>query len=377
MILSFTACGSKEDTSGSTDDAGSSTNGSANVDSVTTVDGLTLADAMANVVEYDPLDYVTLSEYKGIEVVTYVTDDEVEEEITSIITTSDYEQIKEGEVKTGDTVNIDFVGKKDGVEFDGGSSEAFDLTIGSGNFIEGFEDGLIGKSVGETVDLDLTFPEGYTSEDLAGQAVVFTVTINYIRGEQIVKEFTDEFVEEYSEGEYTTTASYREYLHDKLVSEKKDAMSDEVFTTILKESTVSECPQFLIDLMYLRLDASYRAMATSYGFEDFNTFLSESFKVTPEQYQQEMLNMSNTYVEQQLITEALAAAENLTYTDDEYAAYLEDYKTNLKIETNEELEAYVLTNYSSSLDTLMNEALILDKVLSMVESNAVEITEEP
>lgn len=82
-------------------------------------------------------------------------------------------------VEEGDTVAIDYVGKKDGVAFEGGTG-SYDLTIGSGAFIDGFEDGLIGHTIGETVDLNLTFPEDYGSEDLAGQDVVFTVTINGI-----------------------------------------------------------------------------------------------------------------------------------------------------------------------------------------------------
>ena len=88
--------------------------------------------------------------------------------------------VEKSVVESGDTVNIDFEGKKDGVAFDGGTSQGYNLTIGSGSFIDGFEDGLIGVNVGDTVDLNLTFPEGYQNADLAGQDVVFTVTVNFI-----------------------------------------------------------------------------------------------------------------------------------------------------------------------------------------------------
>ena len=133
-------------------------------------------------------EYVELGEYKNIRVTaqdTEVTDEEVEEELNSQVENSvpDYEKITEGTVAEGDVANIDFVGRMDGEEFDGGSGEDFNLTIGSGQFIEGFESGLIGKNIGETVVLDLSFPEDYskTKPELNGKPVEFTVTINYVQ----------------------------------------------------------------------------------------------------------------------------------------------------------------------------------------------------
>lgn len=136
--------------------------------------------------DVDVLSNVTLSgDYKGLELSiakqTEVTDEDVEN-----IAIQTYNQmgaksnVEKTVVESGDTVNIDFEGKKDGVAFDGGTSQGYNLTIGSGSFIDGFEDGLIGVNVGDTVDLNLTFPEGYQNADLAGQDVVFTVTVNFI-----------------------------------------------------------------------------------------------------------------------------------------------------------------------------------------------------
>lgn len=114
-------------------------------------------------------------------------------------------------VADGDEVNIDYVGTMDGVEFDGGSAESYDLVIGSDSFIEGFEDQLIGASVGTTFDINVTFPEDYTNEDLAGKDAVFNVTIN---GIEELPEFTDEFVTE-NLGEYASTVDeYKQYLKD-------------------------------------------------------------------------------------------------------------------------------------------------------------------
>ena len=131
--------------------------------------------------EIDVEKCVTLGEYKGITVektIEPVTDEDVEQEIQSALESYPVE-VTNRSVQEGDTVNIDYVGRIDGEEFEGGSDEGALLKIGSGQFIEGFEDGLIGASKGETRVLDLTFPQNYT-EDLAGKAVEFTVTVNTI-----------------------------------------------------------------------------------------------------------------------------------------------------------------------------------------------------
>ena len=127
------------------------------------------------------LDYVDLGDYKGIELtksITKVTDDEVTNEMESKaveLTGSDVT------VEDGDTAIIDFVGKLNGVAFDGGTASNYELEIGSGSFIDGFEDGLKKKKKGDTVDLNLTFPESYPSTELAGKDVVFTVTVNGVK----------------------------------------------------------------------------------------------------------------------------------------------------------------------------------------------------
>ena len=129
-------------------------------------------------------DYVTLSDYQSMEI------DKTSEDFISyydsvyenfIANAGAYEQVKEGKVKDGDTVNIDYEGKKDGKAFDGGTAQGQNLVIGSNSFIDGFESGLIGKEIGKTVDLNLTFPDNYGEESLAGQKVVFTVKINYVQ----------------------------------------------------------------------------------------------------------------------------------------------------------------------------------------------------
>ncbi len=132
-------------------------------------------------IQYNSDDYVELGEYKGLEVSlgSYeVTQDDVKREIeAALLSYPVYEDTDKDTVEDGDFVNIDYEGVKDGVAFNGGTAQDSVLEIGSNSFIDGFEDGLIGVKVGEKVDLNLTFPENYQNQELAGQAVVFHVTI--------------------------------------------------------------------------------------------------------------------------------------------------------------------------------------------------------
>lgn len=137
--------------------------------------------------------YVTIGEYKGLTLdntVEAVTDDMVDGRIKEELQNK-AEEVTEGSVQNGDVVTINYVGTKDGVAFDGGTANNYELTIGSGTFIDGFEDGIIGMKKGETKDLDLTFPEEYSSEELAGQEVVFKVTLQSFKR---APELTDTWV---------------------------------------------------------------------------------------------------------------------------------------------------------------------------------------
>ena len=205
--------------------------------------------------EFDVADYLTINDdkYKGIEVTVTkkaeVSDKDVEDEIKQEASDAGLStQVKKGTVKDGDTVNIDYVGKKDGKAFDGGTASGADLTIGSHTFIDGFESGLIGKKVGDTVDLDLTFPENYASKDLAGQKVVFTVTINYIEGEP---EVNDDLADKLSGGEYKDIDDFKKSVREKLEQDNETNYNREVYSAIfqqlLKLYPVDKYPQEFID----------------------------------------------------------------------------------------------------------------------------------
>lgn len=144
--------------------------------------------------------YVTLGDYQNLSVTVdaaAVDDTELAALVNSVYVdnvTAENGGIVDRAVETGDTVIIDYEGKKDGVAFEGGTAQEASLTIGSGRFIDGFEDGLIGVKPGETVDLNLTFPESYGNAELAGQPVVFTVTVHFIRPAEVAPEDMEDAV---------------------------------------------------------------------------------------------------------------------------------------------------------------------------------------
>ena len=161
MAITVTGCSGN-----TTKDTDTTTEAASDASSETTADSSSESEAATEAAErpdYKALDYVKLGDYKGLEVTlasTDVTDEEVEQQVETNLNNNDKsEEIKEGTVENGDVANIDYEGKLNGKAFDGGTAKGYDLTIGSGSFIDGFEDGLIGKKIGDTVDLNLTFPE--------------------------------------------------------------------------------------------------------------------------------------------------------------------------------------------------------------------------
>jgi len=163
-------------------------------------------------------DVLTINQYKGLEVkkveAIKVTDEDIEASINSTLSTmSTRNEITDRPVQNGDLVTIDYLGKVDGVAFDGGADEGAELSIGSGQFIPGFEEAIVGHSVGEVFDIDVTFPENYT-ETLAGKDAVFTITLHKIE-QVIVPELTEELLPKLSETA-TTIEEFKQEVKEDL-----------------------------------------------------------------------------------------------------------------------------------------------------------------
>ena len=198
--------------------------------------------------DYNLSEYVQVGEYKGLPYYTpevEITEDEVQLQIDTMLEYSAVtDTVTEGVVEDGDTINIAFVGKIDGEEFDGGSSESFDLTVGTTSMIEGFVEGLVGKKIGEKVNLDLVFPEDYGVEELNGKPVVFEVTINH-KSVTTYPELNDDFVKEYTDFQTVDELKddIRTYIKESKESEAKSEVQAAMWNKILNESTVLKEPE--------------------------------------------------------------------------------------------------------------------------------------
>ena len=318
--------------------------------------------------EYSALDYVTVGDYKGLTVTVdpiRVTDADIDAELENRVASADlYDDQTEGTVQEGDTVNIDYEGKKDGVAFDGGTAQGYDLTIGSGTFIDGFEDGLIGVEIGDTVDLDLTFPEDYGNEELAGQAVVFTVTVNSVK---VMPEVTDELVSLLSEEAYSTVDGYRTYLKETLeeqaAQDQETAIYQDLMTQLYNTCTVEEYPQDLVDYSEASMKPVYQSYAEQYGME-FGDFTENFFGMTEEEFNEAVTESVKQNLQQELILIAVAETEGLTISEEEFQSGCEEYAQNNGYETADDL----IADYG---ETILRIDLRMDKALRFVKENAV------
>lgn len=318
--------------------------------------------------------YVTLnSEYTGLPLFVSpkeeITEDLVNEVAISTynnMLTTDEGGVKDRAVVDGDTVNIDYVGEKDGVAFDGGTASAQTLVIGSNSYIEGFESGLIGAMPGETVKLDLSFPEGYQNADLAGQAVVFTVTVNFIYP-KTVNEMKDEIIVVISSGEFSTVQEYmdscRKYMEDSAENQFKMEKENSIITALEGIATFKSIPQALVDKYKDTVTASLTATATSYGV-DLDTLCNYYFGKDSTTYITEQAEAS---ARQSLIFKYIADKEKLNVSDEELEQSLQDMVAENEMES---VEALVGENDREDF----REYFMYQKVIDFIYENA-QITE--
>ena len=278
-----------------------------------------------------PADYAALT--VEVEPVAEVTDEQVEEMIESQRNAKRelQEVTKRTKVQTGDVVNIDYVGRIDGEEFDGGSAEGYDLEIGSGSFIEGFEDGLIGQKVGDTVTLELTFPEDYGDSTKAGVDAEFEVTINSIQ-EYVVPKLTDQFVTELGIvddfGNAVNTVDglrtfVRNYLVESNESQYTQRLEEAIRNALTEKSTFKkDVPEAMVTRMTESITAELTSYASQYGI-DLKTLMQLAYGSTEESYEQDIRNMAIESSQKNIILKAIGDKEGLSMSDDDFQAELE------------------------------------------------------
>lgn len=284
------------------------------------------------------LDYVDLGDYKGIELtksITKVTDDEVTNEMGSKaveLTGSDVT------VEDGDTAIIDFVGKLNGVAFDGGTASNYELEIGSGSFIDGFEDGLIGVKKGDTVDLNLTFPESYQSTELAGKDVVFTVTVNGVKRKP---QLNDEWLA--ANTNYATLAEFaaetKQKLEDAAETTASNTLESSGLDQVISNSTVKKYYKSLIEQ-----------------------------GMTESQYQNQKQKQAVSYAQVAMVVYAIAQDAGLSEADAEYQTILNDLANNYNMDA---------ATFSSTYgESLVKSSVMSQYAMNYIVSNANVTTQE-
>lgn len=260
----------------------------------------------------------------------------------------------------GDIANIDYVGLKDGVAFEGGTDDGFDLALGSGTFIPGFEEGLIGVTKGQELSLDITFPENYGNQELAGQPVVFDVTVNSIR-EPMKSEFNDEFAA--ANTEYKTVEEYREATKTRLLEaaemQAENQKISDVFGAVMEASEVKDNEDAVNAIYEKRLDMNEQ-QAAAYGM-DLATMLG-SFGMTMEQFETDQREASMQEYQQNEVVKAIAEKEKVTVTDADLNA--------LAVDNNYESKEKMIELLG---EDVVNIYILTEKVVTLVVDNAVEI----
>ena len=285
--------------------------------------------------EYDALDYVELGDYMGLDIETTqyeATQEQYDEYIDNITTNAaKYETSDATVVEDGNRVDIDYVGKIDGEEFTGGSDTGYQLVIGSNTFIDGFEDQLIGTKVGQETEVDVTFPDDYSNSDVAGKDAVFTVTVNAIlNDEKTTPEYDDAFVKDYTDGEYTTTKDYDEYIWKSLETQAenntKSELSSNLEAAVYACCTVNGAPDGLHDYYVALYESQDQQVASAYGI-DYETFVTNYYGFSSmDAYEEELSNqVDETIIPQALVREAILEKENWTVDDDAINSFMEQY----------------------------------------------------
>lgn len=311
---------------------------------------------------------VSLGQYKGIEVEKQeynVTDEmvnaEIERERENVARMIDVER----PVENGDEVELDYSGTVDGVKFEGGTAEHQTLVIGSGMFIPGFEEQMIGMNVGEEKDLNVKFPDEYHSDELKGKDAVFHVKVHAVRVKEL-PEADDEFAKDVSE--FNTIAELRDHkkeeLEKKAMNEAKAKKENDVIEKAVANATV-DIPDVMIDRQADRMlnDIRYRLSMQGISLEDYCKYTGTKTEVM----KAEMKNEAERRVKTQLVLDAIMKAEGIKAENDEvekkideYCAQFDDKAEEFKAKLNEDDKAY------------FEDQVLLDKTINMLVDSAIE-----
>lgn len=310
--------------------------------------------------------YVTIAEYKGIALdhsVAGVTDENVEKRVAQNLQGKSEEVTdKDAVIQNGDTATINFVGTKDGVAFEGGTANNYDLVIGSGTMIPGFEEGILGMKKGETKDITVTFPENYQSSEPAGQEAVFQITVQSFKRPP---ELTDTWAA--ANTDYKTADEYRASVRTQLEQEAQDqaesSLRSTAWTTVYSNSEVVEYPEKDIEEATQEFRSQIEAYAKQ-GNMELEDFV-ESQGVSMDDFEAQCQQYAQNKVKQNLIIQGIMDAEGMTLEDEESLAI-----------QNELVEKYASGDLAALIDTYgqvaVDETIGLIRVEDFIIANSKE-----
>ncbi len=313
---------------------------------------------------------VTLGEYKGIEVektVVEVTEEEVDQEVERVRNqNARMIPVEDGAIEDGDEAKIDFEGFIDGEAFEGGKGTDYPLTIGSHSFIDTFEEQLIGKKTGDEVDVNVTFPEDYNQESLQGKPALFKVTIKDVKRKEL-PEADDDFAQDVSE--FDTMDEYKADLKKQITERKeqqaKNEKEDKILEKIVANSQM-EIPDPMIDTQVQNMlqDFAQRLQAQGLNMDQYMQFTG----MTADSLQEQMRPQAVKRIQTRLVLEAIAAAEKIEATDEEYEAEIEKMASMYQMEKDKLMEMI-----GESEKTNITSDIAVQKAVDFVVEHAKEV----
>lgn len=315
---------------------------------------------------------VTLGEYKGVAVeknVEKVTDEAVDARIQNDVErASTTQDVTDRAVENGDIVNLDYAGSVDGVAFEGGTAQGQSLTIGSGMFIPGFEEQMVGMNIGEERDLSVKFPEQYHADNLAGKDAVFHVKVNGIQT-KVRPELDDDFAADVSE--FDTFEAYKANIVadlEKNAADRAEANLEDALVQKVVDAADCDIPDAMIqdEITTMLREMEMRMMYQGIRFEDYLKYTGQTLDQVRENYKPEAANRVKT----QLVLEAVAKAENIVPTDEDVDEAIADQAKRV----NRDVEEFK-ASLSEQQKEYLKETAGIKKVIDFLKANAV-ITEK-
>lgn len=317
---------------------------------------------------------VKLGEYNGIEI------EEVPSEVSDELVDNELEKerqlnarlinVDDRPAKEGDKVNIDFAGKVDGEAFDGGTAEDQELELGSGSFIPGFEDAIVGKNIGETFDINVTFPEDYFTEDLQGKEAVFTITLNSISVEELPN-LDDEFIKDISE--FDTVDEYkadvREKKKEEVEANAKNIRTGRVLDKVVEGMEVDLPPVMVdnaINEQIRNMDNNMRAQGIA--LEQYLQMIGQNL----DDFKENMREDAEQEVRRSLALDAVVEAEKFEVSDEEIEKEAREAAAKYFGDDEEKQEEMVKTMVEGNKDALRHD-LIRRKAIDFLIDNAKEV----